>query len=66
MYGSLIFLDGGLFFKRMSWLSGGIALFACVFLVITSLVEETENVRYFGVQYREYMKHTKRFVPFLV
>ncbi|OIR08503.1 hypothetical protein GALL_92970 [mine drainage metagenome] len=66
MYSSLIFLDSGLFFKRMSWLSGSIALFACVFLVITSLVEETENVRYFGAQYREYMKRTKRFVPFLV
>ena len=66
MYSSLIFLDGGLFFKRMSWLSGAIALSACAFLVITSLVEETENVRYFGTQYREYMKRTKRFVPFLV
>lgn len=66
MYSSLIFLDGGLFFKRMSWLSGGIALLACVFLFMTSLVEETENVRYFGTQYREYMKRTKRFIPFLV
>lgn len=66
MYSSLIFLDWGLFFKRMSWLSGCVALFACVLLVITSLVEERENVRYFGVQYREYMKRTKRFIPFLV
>ena len=66
MYSSLIFLDWGLFFKRMSWLSGGIALFACVFLVVTSLVEEAENIRYFGAQYLEYMKRTKRFVPFLI
>ena len=66
MYSSLIFLDWGLFFKRMSWLSGGIALFACFFLVITSLVEEAENIRYFGAQYLEYMKRTKRFIPFMV
>ncbi len=66
MYSSLIFLDWGLFFKRMSWLSGCIALLACVLLVITSLVEEGENVRYFGGRYQEYMKHTKRFIPFLV
>ncbi len=66
MYSSLIFLDWGLFFKRMSWLSGTIALFACIFLVVAALVEEDENVRYFGAQYRQYMKRTKRFLPFLV
>jgi protein-S-isoprenylcysteine O-methyltransferase Ste14 len=66
MYSSLIFLDWGLFFKRTSWLSGSIALFACAFLVAASLVEEAENIRYFGAQYREYMKRTKRFIPFLV
>jgi protein-S-isoprenylcysteine O-methyltransferase Ste14 len=66
MYSSLIFLDWGLFFKRMSWLSGGIAFTACILLTIAALVEEAENIRYFGAQYREYMKRTKRFVPFLV
>lgn len=66
MYSSLIFLDWGLFFKRMSWLSGSIALVACVFLAIATLVEEAENIRYFGAQYRDYMKRTKRFIPFIV
>ncbi|MDO8988791.1 MAG: isoprenylcysteine carboxylmethyltransferase family protein [Sideroxyarcus sp.] len=66
MYNSLILLDWGLFFKHMSWLSGSIALMASFFLVIAALTEESENVRYFGAQYREYMKRTKRFVPFLV
>jgi protein-S-isoprenylcysteine O-methyltransferase Ste14 len=65
MYSSLIFLDWGLFFKKMSWLSGGISLVACVFLVLAALVEESENIRYFGAQYREYMGRTKRFVPFM-
>jgi len=65
MYSSLIFLDWGLFFKRMSWLSGSIALLACVLMVIAALVEENENSRYFGAPYQEYMKRTKRFVPFL-
>jgi protein-S-isoprenylcysteine O-methyltransferase Ste14 len=66
MYSSLIFLDWALFFKRISWLSGSIAFVACVFLVMTALVEESENILYFGAQYREYMKRNKRFVPFLV
>ncbi len=66
MYSSLIFLDGGLFFKKMSWSTGSIALAALVFLVFATLAEETENVRYFGEPYQDYMKRTKRFVPFLL
>lgn len=66
IYSSLIFLDWGLFFKQMSWLSGIIALIACVLLVLTTLAEENESIRYFGAQYREYMKRTKLFVPFLL
>ena len=66
MYSSLIFLDGGLYFKQMSWLSGSIALFACLFLVLAALAEESENIRYFGAKYREYMKRCKRFVPFVL
>jgi protein-S-isoprenylcysteine O-methyltransferase Ste14 len=66
MYSSLIFLDLGLFFKRMSWMSAGIALVACVFLVIATFVEEHENIRFFGVRYQDYMRRSKRFVPFLL
>jgi protein-S-isoprenylcysteine O-methyltransferase Ste14 len=66
IYSSLIFLDFGLFFKRISWLSGLIALIACAFLVLTALAEENENIRYFGVHYKKYMKRTKLFVPFMV
>lgn len=66
MYASLIFLDWGLFFKRMSWLSGGIALVACAFLLLAALAEERENVRFFGQRYADYMKRTKRFLPFVV
>lgn len=66
MYSSLIFLDWGLFFKKMSWLTGDIAVVACVLLVMTALAEERENARYFGTNYRDYMKRTRRFVPFLI
>ena len=66
MYSSLIFLDWALFFKHMSWMNVGIALVACYFLVVAALAEENENISYFGSKYREYMKRSKRFVPFLV
>ena len=66
MYSSLICLDGGLFFKKISLLSSSIAVIAFALLVIATFAEENENVRYFGMQYQEYMKRTKRFLPFLV
>lgn len=66
MYSSLICLDGGLFLKKMSWSSGSLALAALIFLVFAALAEEMENVHYFGDRYQEYMKRTKRFVPFLL
>lgn len=66
MYSSLLFLDWGFFFKQMSWLSGSAALIATFFLVLASLVEEQESIRYFGTRYREYMKSNKRYLPFLL
>lgn len=66
MYSSLIFLDWGLFFKKISWLTGNVALAACALLVFTALAEEKENLRYFGTRYQEYMKRSKRFLPFLL
>lgn len=66
MYSSLIFLDWGLFFKQMSWLSAGVALSATLFLVLASLAEERENIRYFGTKYLAYMKSSRRYLPFLL
>ena len=65
LYSSLLFLAWGVFFKRPSWIGGGVALGAAAFLVATAKVEEAENVRYFGAAYREYMLHTKMFIPFV-
>jgi len=65
LYGSLLLLTWGVFFKRPSWTAGGLALGATVFLLATAKVEEAENVRYFGEDYRAYMRKTKMFLPFL-
>jgi protein-S-isoprenylcysteine O-methyltransferase Ste14 len=65
MYSSLLFLAWGIFFKAPSWPGGGLALVATLFLVATARVEEAENIRFFGVAYREYKKATKMFIPFL-
>ena len=66
MYGSLLFLCWGFFFKHPSPLGGALAVFASGLLVATARVEENENLRFFGDKYREYMKRTKMFVPFIM
>jgi protein-S-isoprenylcysteine O-methyltransferase Ste14 len=66
MYSSLILLDWGLFFKKMSWLSGSVAFIAFIFLILATLAEEHENLAYFGTRYRDYMRDSKRFIPWLL
>lgn len=65
IYSSGLYLAWGIFFKDPSWLGGLLALAATVFLVATAKVEESENIRYFGTAYAEYMKRTKMFIPFV-
>ncbi len=66
LYSSLLLLAWGVFFKHPSWVGGGVALGATAFLLATAKVEEVENVRYFGAEYRTYMQHTKMFIPFVL
>ncbi len=66
IYASLFFLCWGFFFKHPSWLGVIIALAASGFLLATARVEEQENINYFGDEYRDYMKRSKMFVPFIL
>lgn len=65
LYGSLLFLGWGVFFKDVSPLSSTLVLMITGLLLVTVKLEEAENVRKFGKSYEEYMKNTKMFVPFL-
>ncbi len=66
LYGSLIFLTWGIYFKHPGISLLRIALVATIFMIITSLVEELENIAYFGEKYVNYMKRTRMFVPFIL
>ena len=66
MYSSLLFLTWGALLKSVSTTTLAVAVIATIALVVTARVEETENVARFGEEYREYMKRTRRFVPFVV
>ncbi len=66
LYGSLLFLNWGIFFKHFSWIGFCLAVLATFFIVMTAKREEAENISYFGDDYREYMKRTKMFIPFVL
>ncbi|MEW6377697.1 MAG: isoprenylcysteine carboxylmethyltransferase family protein [Thermodesulfobacteriota bacterium] len=65
LYSSLFLLAWGIFFKSPSWLGGLLSVTATLFLIATAKADETECVRFFGSEYQNYMRKTKRFIPFL-
>jgi protein-S-isoprenylcysteine O-methyltransferase Ste14 len=65
LYSSLFLLTWGIFFKHPSLPGGMLSVLSTVFLVFTSKADEAECIQFFGNEYREYMKHSKRFVPFI-
>jgi protein-S-isoprenylcysteine O-methyltransferase Ste14 len=65
LYSSLLLLAWGIFFKAPSLPGGTLALVATTFLIATAQADERECARFFGLQYRDYMQKTKRFIPFL-
>ena len=65
LYSSLLFLAWGAFFKHVSWEGEALAVLSSIFLTTTARIEETENLDYFGDEYRDYMDRTKMFVPYL-
>ncbi len=65
LYSSLLILAWGVFFKDPSLLGGLLALAATLALIATAKADEAECTRFFGPAYRDYMRQTRMFVPFL-
>lgn len=66
LYASLLYLAWGSFLKELTWISVLLVLIATASLYATAVADEHECIGYFGDLYREYMKRTKRFVPFMI
>jgi protein-S-isoprenylcysteine O-methyltransferase Ste14 len=64
-YSSLFFLGWGICLKHVTWISVILTVVITIFLVLTARREEAENISFFGEVYRDYMQHTKMFVPFI-
>jgi protein-S-isoprenylcysteine O-methyltransferase Ste14 len=65
LYSSLLMLTWGIYFKQPVLILLPVAIASSVFLFLTAWIEEKENIGYFGDAYREYMKKSKRFIPFV-
>jgi protein-S-isoprenylcysteine O-methyltransferase Ste14 len=66
MYSALLFLAWGALLKSVSISTLALAGIATLALAATAMAEEAENVARFGQEYRDYMKRTRRFVPFVL
>jgi protein-S-isoprenylcysteine O-methyltransferase Ste14 len=66
MYSALLLFVWGMLLADLSWPGLAIALLTTAFLLKAVLVEEQENIAFFGQSYVEYMHRTRRFFPFLI
>jgi len=65
MYAALLCFAWGALLKQISLNSVLLVLLASLALYTAAIFEEKENLRNFGDEYRQYMRTTKRFIPFL-
>jgi len=65
LYSSLLYGVWGVFFKNPSWPGFALTAITIFLMTMTAKVEEAENVSFFGNDYKDYMKQTKMFIPFL-
>ena len=65
MYSSLLLLAWGAYLKHITRASTIAAIVATVALFATAKMDERECLQTFGSAYANYMKKTKRFIPFL-
>ena len=66
LYASLLYLAWGIYLKRPASLPAIVlVLAASLFLWLTARADEAECRSFFGAEYREYMRQTRMFIPFI-
>jgi len=66
LYSSLLFLTWGIFLKNPTFELLFVTLLSTLFLYLTAIFDEKECIIFFGDKYTEYMKRSKRFIPYLI
>ena len=66
LYGSLIFLTWGIYFKHITSIALlMISILATILFYVTAKFDEKECIQYFGEKYKNYMSRSKMFIPFI-
>lgn len=65
MYSSLLLFAWGIYLGYPTIPGLPVVVTTTALVVVAARVEERENLRYFGDEYREYMKTTRMFFPYL-
>ena len=65
MYSSLLLLTWGALLKHIGAREIIIALLTSLFLFLATRIEERENINFFGESYKDYMKGTRMFIPYI-
>ncbi len=65
LYSSLFFLTWGIFLKNITLFLFIISLLSSLFLYLTAVNDEKECIKTFGDRYSDYMKRSKRFIPYV-
>lgn len=66
MYGSLLFLAWGVLLRNIEADLLLVAMLATGACMLAALMEEKENMDYFGERYTGYRRRTKMFIPFVI
>lgn len=66
LYCSLLLFGTGVMFKHMGTLQIILGTVNFTAIILTALIEEGEMISKFGVDYKEYMKETKMFIPSII
>ena len=66
LYSSFLLLTWGSYLFIPSWQAGLLGVVATLNVIVAARMEEQENLQYFGAAYRDYMKRTKMFFPFVL
>lgn len=65
LYCSLIILTWGICLKNITLITVSVSVLSTILLYFTARRDEKECIVYFGEPYRQYMKRSKMFVPFV-
>ncbi len=65
LYSSLLFLTWGILLKNPTLGLSIVSLISTLFLYFTAINDEKECKEFFGDKYVDYMKRSKRFIPYI-